>query len=92
MRVGCHGAKEPKAGLDLTAPWLVNTFTTGAQRDSAVAMDTEGDFVVTWSAFNSATDWDVYAETFYANGAVHTSTFRVTTTSTVSPVTGSDLL
>ncbi len=45
-----------------------------------MAIDKDGDFVVTWSAFNALTDWDVYAETFYANGNVHSSTFMVNAT------------
>ena len=49
-----------------------------------MAIDKDGDFVVTWAGLQHSglpsNDWDVYAETFYANGNVHTSTFMVNTT------------
>ena len=58
----------------------VTTDTTAT--DASVAIDKDGDFVVTWSGLSAttSTDWDVYAETFYANGNIHTSTFMVNTT------------
>ena len=48
--------------------------------DVSVAMDKSGDFVVTWSAQNSSTGWDVYAEVFNPDGSVKVSTFMVNST------------
>ena len=66
----------------LIKQFQVSTDTTAT--DASVAVDKDGDFVVTWSGFNTvgfnSNDWDVYAETFYANGNIHTGTFMVNTT------------
>ncbi len=37
--------------IPTAAEFRVNTFTTGNQFDPAVAMDDDGDFVVTWQSF-----------------------------------------
>ena len=44
---------------------------------ASVSRDIDGDFVVTWSAYRSATDWDVYARRFDAAGNPLTGEFRV---------------
>ena len=48
--------------------------------DIAVARDVDGDFVVTWSAWNSTTDWDVFAQRFNAAGDKINGVFRVNST------------
>ncbi|MEN6459328.1 MAG: hypothetical protein ABFC63_10400 [Thermoguttaceae bacterium] len=45
--------------------------------DASVAMDDDGDFIVTWSAYNSVTGWDIYAAIYGLNGIQTTATFRV---------------
>src|SRR5688572_11794360 len=49
----------------------VNTFTTHSQSLPAVAMDADGDFVVTWQSYQqvSPTGNEVYARRFDASGA-----------------------
>ena len=49
-----------------------------------MAVDKGGNFVVTWSAYNATTDWDVYAQMFNAAGTATSSIFVVNsyTTST----------
>ncbi len=43
--------------------------TDDATADSAsVAMDGDGDFVVTWSQYSTSTGWDIYARMYDANG------------------------
>jgi hypothetical protein len=60
---------------------LVNTFTSNSQQLPAVAMDADGDFVVTWTSyFQQDTVGDVYAQRFLANGAPAGGEFRVNTT------------
>ena len=50
--------------------------------DIAVARDTDGDFVVTWSAWNATTDWDIFAQRFNAAGQTVGDIFRVNATTT----------
>ena len=45
--------------------------------DISVARDADGDFVVTWSAWNAETSWDVYAQRFDAAGTALGNMFRV---------------
>jgi len=59
----------------------VNTTSTGDQLDPSVAMDSVGDFVVTWSSYNQdGSGWGVYAQRYSANGAAQGGEFRVNTT------------
>ncbi|NLF09863.1 MAG: hypothetical protein GX594_18065, partial [Pirellulaceae bacterium] len=66
----------PTTGL----PWVNNEVlisnATNAS-DISVARDADGDFVVTWSAWNSTTSWDVYAQRFDAAGQPLGASFRV---------------
>ena len=50
------------------------------QVDPAVAMDAVGNFVVTWTEWNSSTDLDIRAQRFAANGAVRGISISVATT------------
>jgi Ca2+-binding RTX toxin-like protein len=50
--------------LTLISPFLVTSgTTTGAQRNAAVAMDADGDFVVTWES-NEFGNYEVYRKSF----------------------------
>jgi hypothetical protein len=57
-------------GAKLGAEFRVNTLTTGPQQYASVAMDGDGDFVVTWSHYSGDPEsvWDVYARRFDAAG------------------------
>ena len=56
----------------------VPDFTTNYQSSSGVAMDADGDFVVSWTDYTSG-DGDIYARRFHANGSHNGSAFRVNT-------------
>ncbi|MBX3412470.1 MAG: hypothetical protein KF708_07270 [Pirellulales bacterium] len=61
----------------------INTIATGTQSNAAVAMDTDGDFVVTWSSYghDATSGWDVFARRFDARGNARDATeFRVNST------------
>ncbi|MBN1394651.1 MAG: trypsin-like serine protease, partial [Pirellulales bacterium] len=60
---------------ELTGDILVSSDATAT--DISVARDVDGDFVVTWSAWNAKTSWDVYAQRFNAAGAAQGEIFRV---------------
>ena len=80
---GVYAQRYSAAGVALGSEFRVNTFTTGHQLRSTVAMDSDGDFVVTWtsSGQDSGTD-GVYAQRFNATGVAQGSEFRVNTLTT----------
>ncbi len=51
---------------------IVNTVTTGDQASPSIAMDADGDFVISWRSFaqegESVNDFGVYARRYNANG------------------------
>ena len=59
---------------------LVNTVTTGDQASPSIAMDADGDFVITWHSdvLNNG-DFDIYAQRYHANGSTALDEFRVNT-------------
>jgi hypothetical protein len=61
----------------------VNTNMTDDQENSAVAMDSNGNFTITWQGHQSG-QWLIYAQSYLSNGAVNGSNFQV------SPTTGQD--
>jgi hypothetical protein len=69
-----------------TPDTLVNSYTAGpaatnALSPKAVAMDANGNYVVTWSAYGEDGDgWGVYARRFAADGTPRGREFRVNTT------------
>ena len=66
----------------------VNTSTTGeqltwAESPQSVAMDVDGDFVVTWTSYGQdGSDSGVYAQRYSAAGVAQGSEFQVNTTTT----------
>ena len=59
---------------------LVNTFTTSNQNNPAVAIDADGDFVVTWQSSDQDGDGNgIYAQRYNASGVAQGSEFRVNT-------------
>jgi hypothetical protein len=61
----------------------VNTYTSGTQRLSAVAMDNNGDFVVTWGSIGQdGDDYGIYAQRYDNNGVPQRSEFQVNTFTT----------
>jgi hypothetical protein len=45
----------------------INTTASGNQKEPSVAMDSSGNFVVTWQS-NDGNDWDIFAQQFDPNG------------------------
>jgi len=76
------------SGTALSDPFLVNTFTLGEQRLSSVALDTDGDFVITWSSYGQESftsgqpglGFGVYARLFDSFGQPRGSEFLVNQT------------
>ncbi|HLA63074.1 MAG TPA: T9SS type A sorting domain-containing protein, partial [Rhodothermales bacterium] len=65
------------AGVPAGANFLVNTSTTSVERAPDVAMDADGDFVVTWMNPSPAGDYDIHARRYAASGAPVGEEFRV---------------
>ncbi len=66
----------------LTDETLVNTVTEGHQRNAAVAIDADGEFVVVWEAENDNVDgsWGIYGQRFSSTGQRLGGQFRINTT------------
>ena len=65
---------------DSFGAFQVNTYTAGNTRWSTVAMDTDGDFVITWSSYGesgSGNGYDIYARRFSSYGTALAPEFRV---------------
>ena len=78
---GVYAQRYNAAGLLQGGEFRVNTTTTGNQQYSSVAMDADGDFVVSWSSLNQDGDlWGVYAQQYSAAGVPQGSEFLVNTT------------
>ena len=61
----------------------INSFTTGPQHNTAVAMDPDGNFVVVWGAAEGAGDnYGIFARRFNAAGVPQGDDFRVNTYTT----------
>ncbi len=72
-------------GAPLGEETRVNTTTTNTQDLPAVAMDVDGDFVVTWQSLaQDGSGQGVYAQRFDASGAMQGSEFQVNTFTTGS--------
>ena len=74
------------AGTPLGAEFEVNSYTTSSQRNPAVALDSQGDFVVAWDSYGSygtdAANLSVQAQRFDANGTPVGGQFQVNTFTT----------
>ena len=69
------------AGQAIGSEFQVNTTTAGDQTNATVAMDSTGDFVVTWtSAGQDGSGTGVYAQLYNSAGVAQGSEFRVNTT------------
>ena len=56
-------------GNPLLAPFMVNTTTADVQEYSAVAMDADGDFVITWQSLNQdGSGYGIYAQRYDSAG------------------------
>ena len=68
-------------GVAQGGEFQVNQTTTNDQRNSAVSLDADGDFVISWSSFgqNNA-DWDIYARRYNKSGVAQSDEFLVNTT------------
>jgi hypothetical protein len=58
----------------------VNTYTTNSQSNPSVAMDSDGDFVVTWRSYGQdGSGFGIYGQRYNAMGVAQGSEFKVNT-------------
>lgn len=78
---GIFAQRYNAAGIAQGSEFRVNTTTAGEQKWASVAMDADGDFVVTWTSDGQdGSMTGVYAQRYNAVGAAQGSEFRVNTT------------
>ncbi|MBI3466515.1 MAG: hypothetical protein HY000_26165 [Planctomycetes bacterium] len=65
---GVYAQRFNASGTAQGSEFRVNTTTTGLQSDASVAMDADGDFVVTWSSYQDGSGASVMAQRFGAGG------------------------
>ena len=66
---GVYAQRYNSAGAAVGSEFRVNTFTTGYQADPAVAMDADGDFVITWRSHDqNGNRTAVYAQRYNSSG------------------------
>ena len=79
---GVYAQRYNAAGVAQGGEFRVNTTTAGTQNLSTVAMDADGDFVVTWTSVDQDTSTSVYAQRYNAAGVAQGVEFRVNTYTT----------
>jgi hypothetical protein len=80
---GIFAQRYDNTGMPQGATFMVNTHTTNTQSRPAIAMDSAGDFVVTWSSnFQDGSYYGIYAQRYDAAGTPQGAEFRVNTYTT----------
>jgi hypothetical protein len=80
---GIFGQRYDKSGVAVGAEFAINTYTTNSQSNSSVAMDADGDFVVSWQSKGQDGDnYGVYAQCYDKTGAKVGNEFQVNTYTT----------
>jgi hypothetical protein len=75
---GIFARRFSSAGAAQSGEVQVNVFTTGDQRDPAIAADDDGDFVVIWQSIDQdGSEAGVFARRIHASGAAHGPEFQV---------------
>ncbi len=77
-------------GITAGAEFKVNNSTIGIQTNPSIAMDADGDFVITWDSDNQLGDsFDIYAQRYNTDGSEAGGEFKVNTFITGSQSTPS---
>ena len=80
---GIYAQRFNAAGVPQLSEFRVNTYTTGDQLSPAVAMDTTGDFVITWSSSQNGVNGGIFAQRYNAAGVAQGVEFQVNSNSTI---------
>lgn len=78
---GIYAQRYHANGSAVGNEFLVNTDTAGYPISPAIAMDVDGDFVITWANINLGS-YGIYAQRYHADGSADGSEFQVNTHTT----------
>jgi len=82
---GIYAQRYNAAGVAQGTEFQVNTYTTNNQGNPFIAMDNDGDFVITWrSLFQDGSSYGIYAQRYNALGVSQGMEFQVNTYTTLS--------
>jgi hypothetical protein len=83
---GIYAQRYDNTGTAQGSEFRVNTYTTGPQGDPSVAMDSDGNFVISWnsSGYQFTSARGIYAQRYNNSGVAQGSEFRVNTFSTIN--------
>ncbi len=80
---GVFGQRYDSAGTPMGPEFRVNTYTTGGQYAYAVAMNSQGHFVVVWASYGQdGSSYGIFGQRYDASGNPAGSEFRVNTYTT----------
>jgi hypothetical protein len=85
---GIYAQRYNSFGVPQGTEFKVNTYTTGSQDTPSIAMDNDGDFVISWGSGNTSLDGQdgsqsgVFAQMYNSSGVPQGTEFRVNTYTT----------
>jgi hypothetical protein len=80
---GIYAQRYNSSGTAQGSEFLVNTYTNESQGSPAVAMSSDGEFVITWQSNDQdGSSAGIYAQRYNSSGTAHGSEFRVNTYTT----------
>ena len=80
---GIYAQRYNALGVAQGSEFQVNTYTTNYQGEPSIAMDSDGDFVITWqSRYQDGSNNGIYAQRYNASGVAQGSEFQVNTYTT----------
>jgi hypothetical protein len=81
-----QGQRYNSAGIPQGTQFQVNTYTTNYQRQPAVSLENEGDFVVVWESYgsvgNDTAGYSIQGQRYNSDGVTQGSQFQVNTYTT----------
>ncbi|QLE42087.1 hypothetical protein FD723_17785 [Nostoc sp. C052] len=82
---GIYAQRYNSAGVAQGSEFRVNSTTSGDQNSSTVAVDANGDFVVSWQSYGQDGDYyGIYAQRYNSAGVAQGSEFKVNNTTTTT--------
>ncbi|MEH2060844.1 MAG: cadherin-like domain-containing protein [Nostoc sp.] len=80
-KYGIYAQRYNSAGVAQGSEFKVNTTTTSNQKNPTIAMDTGGDFVISWqSNLQDGSGYGIYAQRYNSAGVAQGGEFKVNTT------------
>jgi hypothetical protein len=76
---GVYAQRYNSGGVVQGSEFSVNTFTTSSQAIPAIAMDSIGDFVISWQSDQDGSSYGVYAQRYNSGGVAQGTEFKVNT-------------